>query len=66
MAPKLKMNGLAKLLVICRLTPSSMEKIKNIAMRLSLNKVKAFRPNASTKLLRSAVSLVGHLGSVKV
>ena len=46
-------KGLAKLLVICRLTPNNMEKMKKIAIRFCLNKANARNPNASTKLFCS-------------
>ena len=64
--PNEVMNGLAKPLVICRLTPNSMEKIKKMAMRFSLNREKARSPKASTKLLVSPLALTGHAGNVKV
>ena len=47
MSLKLAMNGLAYPFVICKETPSSIEKMKNTAIFLSLNKLKAFSPSAS-------------------
>ena len=63
---KLLMNGLAKPLVIWRLTPSIIEKTKKIAISLRLNKVNAFRPKASTKLFCSPPLDMGHEGRLKV
>ena len=58
-ALKLKMKGLAKLLVICRLTPSSMEKMKNSAIFFCLKRVKAFKPRASIMVFFSLPTLTG-------
>ncbi len=58
------MNGLAKPLVICNDTPSSIEKMKNIAMRLSLKSVKALNPRASIIPFLFAEASTGHAGSV--
>ena len=64
MSRKLVMNGLAKPLVICSETPSSIEKTKKSAMRLCLNSVKARSPSASTRLFLFPARLTGHPGSV--
>ena len=64
-APKLCMNGLAKPFVIWSYTPSSIEKIKNIAMRLSLKSVKARNPSTSTiERLFPSPFVTGQSGSV--
>ena len=45
--------------------PSIIEKIKNIAILLLLNKVKAFKPKVSTKDFDSRFLLTSHFGRVK-
>ena len=60
------MKGLAKPLVICKLTPSNIEKMKNAAIFFCLKSVKARKPNASTKLFFSPPCDTGHAGNVKV
>src|SRR3712207_7956327 len=44
-------KGLAKPLVICKLTPSNIENIKKIAIFFCRNNVNALSPKASTKLV---------------
>ena len=64
MSLKLVMKGLAYPLVICRLTPSSIEKMKNMAILCCLKSLKASSPNASTTDFDSPRGLTGHAGSV--
>ena len=62
---KLLRKGLANPLVICKATPISTEKTKNKAIFRCLNKVKAFRPRASTKDFFSCFRVTGQGGKVK-
>ena len=64
-AAKLLMNGFAKLFVICKLTPNSIEKIKNSAISLRLKSAKALSPKASAKLFLRPSLMMGQAGSVK-
>ena len=66
MLSKLVIKGLAKPLVICKLTPSSMEKKKKMAIFFCLNSEKARNPSWSAMLLRSVPLEVGHVGNVKL
>ena len=63
-APKLLMNGLAYPLVICNIIPNNMEKMKNTAIRYSLNREKAFSPNASMMLFFPVLAAIEHAGRV--
>ena len=59
------MKGLAYPFVICKLTPSNMEKMKNTAILRCLNRRKASSPSPSTMLRFSpAFAPTGHAGSV--
>ena len=58
-------NGFAKPFVICSDTPSSIEKMKNMAMRRSRKSVKARSPSASTTPRLAEWPAMGHCGSVK-
>ena len=64
MSRKLVMKGLAKPLVIWSETPSSSDNMNKCYMWRCLKSVKARRPSASTRLLRSPPRLTGHEGSV--
>ena len=64
--PKSARKGLAKPLVICRATPSSIEKMKKMAIFLCLKRVKARRPMASTRDFFSDERFTGHSGRVSV
>ena len=65
MALKLVINGLAKPLVICKDTPSSIEKMKNTAILRFLKSRNALSPNASTSdFCPPCARLTGHSGSV--
>ena len=60
------MKGLAKPLVIWRDTPSSIEKMKKMAISFFLNNVKALRPKMSTKDGVSPDALLtGQAGNVR-
>ena len=63
-AAKLPKNGVAKPLVICRLTPRHIQKIKNNAIFFSLKSVKAFRPNASTRSTLPSFFEISQFGKV--
>ena len=51
--------------MICRETPKNIEKIKKIAIFLSLNNAKALSPSASESDFFSLLLLMGTLGNVK-
>ena len=60
------MKGLAKPLVIWRDTPSSIEKMKKMAISFFLNNVNALRPKMSTKEGVSPDALLtGQAGNVR-
>ena len=62
--PKASKKGVQKPLVTCRHMPKRNEKMKNTAMRESLNKAKARRPKVSMNDLLSTFLLTGQLGRV--
>ena len=66
MLSKLVIKGFANPLVICKLTPNSIEKKKKMAIFFCLNSEKARSPNWSATLFRSVTPDVGHAGSVKL
>ncbi|VAU68986.1 Uncharacterised protein [Klebsiella pneumoniae] len=63
---KLCRKVLPNMLVICSSAPSSMEKIKKIAMRLFLNSAKASRPSMVLQLWFFCWLDTGMVGSVRV
>ena len=63
-AEKLPRNGVAKPLVICRLTPRNIQKMKNKAIFFCLNSAKAFNPSASTRSTLPSTFLMSQFGKV--
>lgn len=66
MSLKEVIKGLAKPLVICRLTPRSIEKQKKMAIFFCLSRAKARSPSASATDFFSPLLTTGQWGSVKV
>ena len=64
MSPNEVIKGLAKPFVICRQTPSSMAKMKNMAMRGLRKSLKALSPRASANDFWAASFLIGIRGMV--